>query len=73
VYRGSGRLAQALAVMSVSQQELEAEAARATELLRGKVVAHIARHRDAEVMVQFTDGTRLFVDGALGSVELSVT
>jgi len=59
--------------MGVSQQELEAEATRATELLRGKVVAHITRHRDAEVIVQFTDGTRLFVDGLQGSVKLSVT
>jgi hypothetical protein len=59
--------------MEMSQQELEAEAARVTDMLRGKVVAHVFRHRTMEVMVQFTDGTRLFVDSSGGSVELSVT
>jgi len=54
-------------------QELEAEAANATDLLRGKVVAHVSRHRAEEVMVEFTDGTRLFVDSSNGAVELSIT
>jgi len=59
--------------MEPSQQELEAEAARATELMRGKIVAHVSRGRAKEVMVQFTDGTRLFVESAQGLIELSIT
>jgi len=54
-------------------QKLEAEAAIATDLLRGKVVAHVSRHRAEEVMVEFNDGTRLFVDSSSGAVELSIT
>jgi hypothetical protein len=59
--------------MHPSERELEAEAVRATDLLRSKIVAHISRPRIGEVMVQFTDGTRLFVDGSKGSIEISVT
>jgi len=53
-------------------QDLEAEALRTTELLVGKVVASISRHRETELLVQFTDGTRLFV-GADTPLELSIT
>jgi len=59
--------------MEFSQQDLEAESVRATNLLRGKVVAHVSRHRAKEVMIEFTDGTRLFVGSSQGSVELSIT
>jgi hypothetical protein len=52
---------------------LEKEAESATQLLAGKVVQLVWRHRPGEVVVQFTDGTRLFanVDGI--ALELSVT
>jgi len=43
--------------------DLDAESERATELLRGKVVARVARFRNEEVVVEFEDGTRLYVDG----------
>jgi hypothetical protein len=46
----------------MTEIELENEAARATELLAGKIVSRVWRHREAEVGVEFTDGTRLFVD-----------
>jgi hypothetical protein len=59
--------------MQLSPQDLAQEAARATEILHGKVVARIARHRDTEVLVEFTDGTRLFVDRSESAVELSIT
>ncbi|HEX8177232.1 MAG TPA: hypothetical protein VF543_19240 [Pyrinomonadaceae bacterium] len=52
---------------------LEQEAERATELLKGKIVAKVMRHRANEVCVEFTDGTRLFVDRHAGGVELSIT
>ena len=49
------------------------ESARATELLRGKVVARVVRNRPSEVLVEFTDGTRMFVDQTDGALELSIT
>ena len=52
---------------------LEQEAERATELLKGKVVAKVMRHRAKEVCIEFTDGTRLFVDHNPDNVELSIT
>ena len=69
---GSGHLPQALGVKEPTSQTLEAEALRATELLAGKVVASVSRHGEREVLVQFTDGTRLFVDADM-PLELSVT
>lgn len=53
---------------------LESEAAHATALLAGKVVRTVWRHRTGEVGIEFTDGTRLFVDAQPGGeVELSIT
>jgi hypothetical protein len=51
---------------------LEEEERRATEMLRGKTVTVVRRHRAAEVMIEFSDETRLFVDAA-SPVELSIT
>ena len=51
----------------------EAEARRATEFLKGKVVAKVVRPGEKEVCVEFTDGTRLFVNHQPDNVELSVT
>lgn len=59
--------------MEMSKLDLKAEGDRATNLLCGKVVAYVARHRAEGVMLEFTDGTRLYVDSSQGSVELSVT
>jgi hypothetical protein len=53
--------------------DLDTEAERVTELLKGKVVSRIARHREGEVMVEFADGTRLYIDRSVDGVELSVT
>lgn len=53
--------------------QLEDEAKRASELLCGKVVARVVRHRNTEVLVEFTDGTRLFVDRAADALELSIS
>lgn len=59
--------------MSASKrQDLEAHALRATELLAGKVAEAVTRHRENEVVIQFTDGTRLFVDSEK-TLELSIT
>ena len=52
---------------------LEDEARRATDLLAGKTVSRVWRHRLSEVAIEFTDGTRLLVDGNRDGVELSIT
>jgi hypothetical protein len=51
--------------------ELAGEAQRLTELLAGKVVKQARRHRESELLLEFADGTCLFVDGA--KLEFSVT
>src|ERR1700716_2590214 len=42
--------------------ELSQEAHRMTELLVGKTVKIVRRHRRSELLVEFAGGTRLFVD-----------
>lgn len=59
--------------MPISPEQLDAESTRATEMLAGKIVARILRHRSAEVIVVFSDGTRLFIDRTDIGVELSIT
>jgi hypothetical protein len=51
---------------------LEDEERRATQMLRGKTVKAVRRHRAAEVVIEFSDETRFFVD-ADGPIELSIT
>jgi hypothetical protein len=51
---------------------LDEEGARATSLLRGKVVKRIARHREREVMIEFEDGSRIFADSET-SLAVSIT
>ena len=59
--------------MNTAPKQLSQEANRATESLAGKVVARVERHRASEVLIEFTDGTRLFVDGTTQGLELSIT
>ena len=55
-------------------KELENEADKLKELLNGKSVSEIFRHRKNELCIQFSDGTRLFIDGAKNqNLEFSVT
>jgi hypothetical protein len=42
-------------------------------MLKGKIVKVVRRHRVGEVLVEFTDGTRLFVDADGDEIELSIT
>jgi hypothetical protein len=52
----------------------EEEAAVATRMLRTKVVSRVERFQPREVLVEFTDGIRLFVEAtADGDLELSIT
>jgi hypothetical protein len=58
----------------MKNQDLEGEARLATELLQGKVVRIVWRHRTKGVGIEFADGTRLFVDvDRNGEIELSIT
>ena len=53
---------------------LDEEAVRATEMLSGKVVRTVWRHRPGEVGIEFVDGTRLFIDAPPEEIlELSIT
>jgi hypothetical protein len=54
------------------QSDLETEAIRATEMLRGRVGRQVWRHRPGEIALQFEDGTRLFVESR-SPLELSIT
>lgn len=51
---------------------LDEETARATEMLRGKMVKRVVRHREGEVLIEFEDGSRFFADSKT-SLELSIT
>ena len=46
---------------------------KVTELPRGKVVKSVKMHRSNELVIEFEDGTRLFVDIADSKLELSIT
>ncbi len=58
--------------MTEKMSTLQLEAERATEMLCGKTVSMVWRHRPGEVGIEFTDGTRLFVDRTPNGVELSI-
>lgn len=55
------------------KKRLEKEEARATKLLCGKVVKQIVRHRNDEVLLIFTDGTRFFIDVQSEGLDFSIT
>lgn len=58
---------------SLMAPSIEAEAAELERLLVSKTVSLVRRHRAGELLLQFTDGTRLFVNEANGGLEFSVT
>lgn len=59
--------------MSEKKPTLEEEARKANELLHGKIVAKVWRHRHKEIGIEFTDGTRLFIDHRPNELEVSIT
>ena len=54
-------------------EKLKAEGRRASRMLKGKIVKVVRRHRAGEVLIEFTDGARLFVDAKGDEIELSIT
>ncbi|MBL1271166.1 MAG: hypothetical protein COB25_001830 [Oceanospirillales bacterium] len=61
--------------MSIEQKHtLEREAKTIEELLAGKILTGVVRHQSNEVLLQFSDGTRLFVNAREhSSLDFSVT
>jgi hypothetical protein len=55
------------------KMSLKDESRKATEMLKGKVVAEVWRHRKSEVGIKFTDGTRFFIDQTPDGLDLSIT
>jgi len=53
--------------------DLNDQAERATKMLKGKEVEKVMRHRAKEICIEFTDGTRLFIDQQSDNLELSIT
>ncbi|HEX2784959.1 MAG TPA: hypothetical protein VHN36_15350 [Ilumatobacteraceae bacterium] len=51
---------------------LSREAEEATGMLAGLTVRVVRRHRPSELLIEFEDGTRLFIDGE-GALDLSIT
>jgi|PlaIllAssembly_1097288.scaffolds.fasta_scaffold2302681_1 hypothetical protein len=52
---------------------LRKEGKEATQMLKGKIVHRIWRHRPKEIVIMFTDGATLFVDAEAEGLELSIT
>ena len=52
---------------------LKQESENATRLLKNKTVSKVIRHRSKEVAIEFTDGTRIFVDHKPEELEISIT
>jgi len=53
--------------------DLNEEAKRATDMLKNKKIEMILRHHKNEITIQFTDGSRLFIDQTPDGLELSIT
>lgn len=58
---------------AISKVALAREAKKATKFLLGKSVSRIWRHRPSEIVIEFKDGVRLFVDKNKFGLELSIT
>jgi hypothetical protein len=59
--------------VDTSPDLLASEAIRATTLLHGKAVDKVVRHRPSELLLEFNDGTRLFIDIVGSALEVSIT
>lgn len=62
-----------MATIARTLKELKDEATRLNELLRGKTVQIVYRHKPGELVLSFEDGTSLFVDNHIDGLEFSVT
>ena len=53
--------------------DFEKEARDITQLLQGKTVRAVKRFRAKEVLIEFTDDTRFFIDSIPNGLDFSVT
>ncbi len=53
--------------------KLEQEARSMSDELKDKVVAYVLRQRDKEAIIQFTDGSRLYIEAGADGIELSTS
>ena len=53
--------------------DLKKDARQMTRMLKSKVVQRVWRHRKKEIVIQFTDGTTLFVDQDPNGLDISIT
>ncbi|EQA71192.1 hypothetical protein [Leptospira noguchii] len=54
------------------ENDFQEEAKRATFLLKGKIVTKCIRNKSNEIIIIFSDGTRIFIDSK-SNLELSIT
>lgn len=52
--------------------KLATDAKKVTRVLAGKTVKAVRRHRTTEILILFTDGTRLLVDHTVDGLELTM-
>lgn len=57
----------------ITSMGLNEEQEKITELLKGKVVHRILRHRCSEVVIEFIDGSCFIIDAHGNELEFSVT
>ena len=55
------------------KMDLSTETHQATKILKGKIVASVKKLHKKELLIEFTDSTRLFVDWKENELELSIT
>lgn len=58
---------------NMEQAILKDEAERFESFLKGKKVLKILRHREKEILIEFEDGTRFFIDWQEKGLEFSIT
>jgi hypothetical protein len=59
-------------LVATTEPDLRREATSVTKLLLGKTVREVWRHRPGEVGIEFTDGSRMFINRADEGLELSI-
>ncbi|HUP60474.1 MAG TPA: hypothetical protein VNA69_08675 [Thermoanaerobaculia bacterium] len=59
-------------IIAETEDELAREARTLARFISGKTVRQVWRHRSGELGLEFTDGTRLFVDHAENGLEFSI-
>ena len=59
--------------MEMTSTNLDREAAEIAMLISGKRVSVVRRHRIGEIMIEFDDGSRLFINKTPNDLDFSIT